>query len=85
MPSRFYYLKTGLVYIVITVLSSRQLSTYSKYIKVNMRLSYNIYLVFNAKYTCVITAPAVPTACLRVWYTKHALTRSVYQPLFTKH
>ena len=34
-----------------------------------------------AKYNCIITVPVVPTACLRVQYTKYASTRSVYQPL----
>jgi len=27
---------------------------------------------------CIITAPVVPTACLRVRYTEYAFTRSVY-------
>jgi hypothetical protein len=30
---------------------------------------------------CIITAPVVPTACLRVRYTRYAFTRSVHQPL----
>ena len=29
---------------------------------------------------CIITAPVVPTVCLRVW-RKYAVTRSVHQPL----
>ena len=31
-------------------------------------------------YKCIITAPVVPTACLRVRYTKYAFTRLVDQP-----
>ena len=30
---------------------------------------------------CIITAPVVPTACLRVRYTKYVFTRLVHQPL----
>ena len=40
----------GLVYIVIIVLFSCQPFSYIKCIKLNMRFSYNIYLVFNTKY-----------------------------------
>jgi hypothetical protein len=29
---------------------------------------------------CIITAPVVPTACLRVRYAEYAFTRSVHQP-----
>ena len=49
MPLHSCYLKAGLVYVVIIALFSCQLSACSKYTKVNMRLFYNIYLVFNAK------------------------------------
>ena len=34
----------------------------------------NIYIY------CIIIAPIILTACLRVWYTKYAFTRSVHQP-----
>ena len=50
MPSCSYCVKKGLLYIVITSPSSRQPSFYTKCITTNMHLSYNIYLVFNAKY-----------------------------------
>jgi hypothetical protein len=30
---------------------------------------------------CLITAPIIPTACLRVQYTKYVFTRSVHQLL----
>jgi hypothetical protein len=49
MPSYFCYMEKGLVCITITALSSRQPSSYSKYIKLNMCLSYNIYSIFNVK------------------------------------
>ena len=43
------YAEKGLVYIAIIALSSCQRSSYTKYTKLNMRFSYNIYLVFNTK------------------------------------
>jgi hypothetical protein len=43
------YLEKGLVYIIITALSSYQPSFYSKYTKLNINLSYNIYFIFNAE------------------------------------
>jgi len=46
--------KEGLVYIVIAVLSSYQPSFYSKCTSINIWLSCNICLVFNAKYTFYI-------------------------------
>ena len=51
MPTYSYYAEKRLVYIIIIAPFSRQLSSYAKYIKLNMRLFYNIYLIFNAKYT----------------------------------
>ena len=50
MPTYSYYAEKGLVYIIIIALFSRQPSFYIKYTKLNIRLSYNIYLVSNAKY-----------------------------------
>ena len=50
MPTYSYYTEKGLVYIIIITLSNRQPSSYTKYIKLNMRSSCNIRLVFNAKY-----------------------------------
>ena len=45
-----------------------------------MEITYIVEVVFiNASNPyCIITAPVVPTACLRVWYTEYAFTRSVY-------
>ena len=50
IPTYSYYTEKGLVYIIIIALSSHQSSSYTKYTKLNMRSSYNICLVFNAKY-----------------------------------
>jgi hypothetical protein len=55
MPAYSYYTKKGLVYIIITALSSCQPFSCSKYIKLNIHLSYNIYSVSNAKYIYLIT------------------------------
>ena len=40
----------------------------------------NYYITLLVTY-CLITAPVVPTACLRAWYSSYAFTRSVHQPL----
>ena len=50
MPSYFCYKEKKLVYIVIIAPFSRQPSFYIKCIKLNIYLSYNVKLVFNAKY-----------------------------------
>ena len=50
MPTYSRYMEKGLVYIAIIALSSCQPSSYTKYIKLNIRSSYNIRLVSNAKY-----------------------------------
>ena len=50
MPSYSYYIKKGLVCITIISLSSRQPLSYAKYIKANMRLSYNICFISATKY-----------------------------------
>src|SRR6266571_5963640 len=39
------------------------------------------WFYFSKYRQCIITAPVVLTACLRVWYTKYVFTRLVYQPL----
>ena len=39
----------GLVYIIIMALSSCQSFSYTKFTRLNMHFSYNIYLVSNAK------------------------------------
>ena len=54
MPTYSYYVLKGLVYITIIAPLGRQPSFYAKYTKLNIRLSYNIKLVFNTKYTCFI-------------------------------
>ena len=50
MPTYSYYIEKELVYIIIITPLGYQPSFYTKYTKLNMRLSYNIKLVFNAKY-----------------------------------
>jgi len=45
-----YYAKEGLVYITITALSSRQLSSCSECTSVNIRSSYDICSVSDTKY-----------------------------------
>ena len=50
MPICSYYVLKGLVYIAIIAPLDRQPSFYTKCIKLNMRLSCDIRLVFNAKY-----------------------------------
>ena len=54
MPTSSYYVLKGLVYIIIIAPLSRQPSFYIKCIKLNIRLSCDIKLVFNTKYTCLI-------------------------------
>ena len=54
MPTYFRCVLKGLVYIAIIALLSCQPSSYTKYIKLNMYLSYNVRLVFNAKYAYFI-------------------------------
>ena len=46
-----HYIKKGLVYIIITALSSHQFSSYSKYTKANTRSLCDVRLVFTNKYT----------------------------------
>ena len=50
MPIYSYYTEKKLVCVIITVPFSHQPSSYSKYIKSNMRFFYNIKSVSNAKY-----------------------------------
>ena len=49
MPTYSYYIKKGLVYIIIIALSGRQPFSYTKYTKLNMRSSYDIKSVSNTK------------------------------------
>ena len=50
MPIYSYYTEKGLVYIIIIALFSYQPSSYAKCTKLNIHLSYNIYLVSNTEY-----------------------------------
>ena len=50
-----YYVKKGLVYIIIIVFSGHQPSSYSKCIKANTCFLYDVRLVFNNKYTSPIS------------------------------
>jgi len=50
-----YYAKEGLVYIILASPLSWQPSFYLECTKANIWLSYNVCLVFNAKYTHPIT------------------------------
>ena len=54
MPTYSCYAEKGLVYITIMALLGRQPSSYTKYTKLNMRLSCNIRLVFIVKYIFLI-------------------------------
>ena len=54
MPLCSYCIKKRLVYIIIISLASYQLSSYIKYTKLNIYLSYDIKLVSNAKYIYLI-------------------------------
>ena len=55
MPSCSYYTKKGLVYIIIVSPSSRQPLFYTKCIKANIYLSYNVYSISAAKCMCYPT------------------------------
>ena len=50
MPTCFCCVLKGLVYIIIIALLGRQPSFYIKCTKLNIRSSYDVKLVFNAKY-----------------------------------
>ena len=54
MPSYSCYAKKKLVYITIAAPSSCQPSSYTKCIKLNIRLFYNVRSISNAKYTRLI-------------------------------
>ena len=54
MPTYSRYMLKGLVYIIIIAPLSRQPFSCIKCTKLNMRLSCDIRLVFNAKCTCLI-------------------------------
>ena len=50
IPTYSYCMEKGLIYIAIIASLGCQSSFYTKYTKLNIRLSYNIKLVSNAKY-----------------------------------
>ena len=54
-PTYSCYVKEGLVYIAILAPSSYQPSSYSKYIKLNVRLSYDVRVISNAECARPIT------------------------------
>ena len=54
MPIYSYYIEKGLVYVIIIAFLGRQSSSYTKYTKLNMRLSCDIRSVSNAKYAFLI-------------------------------
>ena len=72
MPTYSCCMLKGLVYIIIITPLSRQPSSYTKCTKLNMRLSYNVRLVFNTKcifliYSYVLQSLQLPyLICLRV-------------------
>ena len=77
MPTYSYYAEKGLVYIIIIAPLGCQPSFYTKYTKLNMRSSYNIRLVFNAKYIFFIYSYILRSLrlsyliCLRVLYDSY--------------
>ena len=54
MPTYSRYVLKGLVYIIIIAPLGCQPSFYTKYIKLNIYLSYDVRLVSNTKYTYLI-------------------------------
>ena len=74
MPTYFYCVLKGLVYIIIIAPLGHQPSFYTKCTKLNMRLSCNIKSVSNTKYiflihSCVLQSLQFPyLICLRVSY-----------------
>ena len=54
IPTYSCYIKKALVYVAIIALFSCQLSSYTKYIKLNIHSSYNICLVLNTEYIFLI-------------------------------
>ena len=74
IPTYSCYVLKGLVYIIIIAPLGRQSSFYTKYTKLNIRSSYDIRLVSNAKYTFFIYFYILQSLrlsyliCLRVLY-----------------
>ena len=74
MPTYFYYMEKGLVYIIIIVPLGCQPSFYTKCTKLNIRSFCNIRLVSNIKYAFLIYFYVLQSLrlfyliCLRVSY-----------------
>ena len=72
MPTCFYCVLKGLIYIAIIAPLGRQPSFYTKCTKLNMRSSYNVRSVSNTKYmyliySCILRSLRLPyLICLRV-------------------
>ena len=72
IPSYSRYIEKGLSYIIILAPFSRQFSFYAKCTKLNIRSSYNIKSVSNAKYiylicSCVLRSLQLPyLICFKV-------------------
>ena len=77
MPTYSCCVLKGLVYIIIIAPLGRQPSSYIKYTKSNIRSSYNVRLVFNAKYAFLIRSYILQSLqlpyliCLRVLYNSY--------------
>ena len=77
IPTYSYCVSKGLIYITIIALLGRQPSFYTKCIKLNIRSSCNIRLVFNAKCVCLIRSCVLQSLqlfyliCLRVLYNSY--------------
>ena len=54
IPTYLRCMEKGLIYIIIIALSGRQPSFYTKYTKLNICFSCNVYLVSDAKYTFLV-------------------------------
>src|SRR5271170_1408252 len=55
IPSYSRYTKKGLIYVTIAAPSGYQPSSYTEYIKANVRLSYDVRSISNTKYTRYLT------------------------------
>ena len=77
MPTYFRCVLKGLVYIAIIAPLGRQPSSYTKYTKLNIRLSCDVRSVFNTKYACLIRSCVLQSLqllyliCLRVLYNSY--------------
>ena len=77
MPTYFYCVLKGLICITIIALLGCQPSSYTKYTKLNIRLSCDVRSVFNTKYACLIRSCVLQSLqllyliCLRVLYNSY--------------